>query len=432
MKNNLLENIHLKSPHYVSFMPSKRDSPLQKASEPSLQTSTYLTTNTSTRNKDHAGPFKFDFQRNVSVETPKYIPGPTMNSQREPTVLDRLLSGSKFRNLNEHQTQISSPMANVLSNSLSTMNGFNNIKNQLNTVNTSNLKTLDHFSPRKSTQDENFDGFEKFSTKNKQKIDNEMFDSIIRHIDKKFGVLENRLKITEETLANVNSERVNEKLEFERKEKEREAEFEEERKKEKEKLHEILELKEKKINDIAMKLSELESKSRFYEEKINRFQNQNETKINNISNEIQNSLNKFMKTSKEMNSKIELIYESPQVVFQKIVDDQEKIKKNNEDSLLINQRINIINEDFKERFSDFNSNFETLSQILKRNTSEIGEQKLVVNKIEEDFLKLLNFYKDLNEEIIKIKSFQEEIFHLKAKNSEIISILSNLKNKKKK
>ena len=69
---------------------------------------------------------------------------------------------------------------------------------------------------------------------------------------------------------------------------------------------------------------------------------------------------------------------------------------------------------------------------MKRNGSDFGEQKLVINRIEEDFLKLLNFYKDLNEEIIKIRSFQDEIFQLKAKQGEIIACLSSKKSKKKK
>lgn len=408
MKGSPLENLSIKSPHYVSFLPTKRESPDHRPSDNSFHSNIFLNTNQSTRASNYANSFKFDFQRNRS-------PQPTIDQsikytlpssyKKEPTVIDMMLGGTKLR----------SPQKILSEKQLSTMGSNGNEEKYMDS----------HQSPKN-----NFNNLEEFQPKNK--LNSEMFDTIMRHIDKKFTILENKLKITEETLASQQSERLNDKINFEKKEKERESVFLQERQKDIEKLNEELEKKERKINDISLKVSGIENKVQLLEEKINRFQNQNEMKINNISSEIQTSLNKFLKSGKEMNSKIDLIYESPQIVFQKIVDDQEKMKRNNEDSMLFNQKINILSEDFREKVSDLNSNMEGLGQIVKKNNCDIGEQKFVVNKIEEDFIKLLNFYKDLNEEIIKLKSFQDEIFQLKAKQGELISYLSGLKAKKKK
>lgn len=427
MRSNPLENLGMRaSPHYISFMPEKRSSPIKRpTTESSPQSSVYMNSNQSTRQKDYLNSFKFDIQRTKSPDIPKYtLPA---NVSKEPTVLDRLLSGSKFRT-----PDILSPKPENNANVLPNCSLNNNTNNQyinsgnshLNTLSTVNLNTLEQFSPRN-------DNYE-IPLRNKPKIESEMFDSIMRHIDKKFGVLENRLKINEEALATVNSERLADKLAYEKKEKENEMKYDQERRKEMAKFYEILEQKEKKIQEMTLKMNEMENKLNFYDEKIHRFQNQNENKLNNVSSEVQTSLNKFLKTSKEMSSKIDLIYDSPQLVFQKITDDQEKLKKNNEESLIINQRISVLNEDLKEKFTGLYENIESLGHLVKRNNNEFGEQKLIINKIEEDFLKLLNFYKDLNEEIIKLKSFQEEIFHLKSKQSEIITILAKSKNKKNK
>ena len=415
MKTTPLENLMIKSPHYVSFLPSKRDSPHQKTTENSFHSSTFMNSNNSTRTKDYLNSFKFDFQRNKSPQptiepATKYIFPSSV--KKEPTVIDMMLGGSKIKN----------------ADFLSSDKPLNSISSMNSKYNTFNLTEPQHLDINQSPKN-NLNTFEEFQGKNK--MNSEMFDSIMRHIDKKFTVLENRLKITEESLQNQQSELLSDRLNFEKKEKEKEMTFSLEKEKDLEKFNQELEKRDKKINEILVKINGIETKVQLFEEKINRFHNQNEMKINNISSEIQTSLNKFLKNSKEMNSKIDLIYESPQVVFQKIVDDQEKFKKNNEDSYVINQKIAFINEDFREKIKDFNSNIENLGQIVKRNNCDLDEQKLIINKIEEDFLKLLNFYKDLNEEIIKLKSFQDEVFQLKAKQGEIIGYLSNKKPKKK-
>jgi len=425
MKGNSFDHLTLKSPHYVSFLPSKRESPdHNKQSENSLHSSAYLNSNNSTRAKDYLNSFKFDFQRNKSPQPPSEPPAKytfPSSANREPTVIDMMLGGSKIKSpdfLAERNLNLN-PMNNI--------NSVHSLHTSPNLMNNNNLfdKNLDLQSPKN-----NLSTLEDYPAKSK--MNSEMFDSIMRHIDKKFSILDNRLKVSEEALATQQGERLADKMNFEKKEKEKEAIFAQERQKDCEKFNEELEKKEKKIIELNMKVSGLENKIQLYEEKINRFQNQNETKINNISAEIQTSLTKFVKNTKEMNSKIDLIYESPQVIFQKVVDDQEKLKRNNEDSLILNQKIGLINEDFKEKIKDLHSNIESLGQIVKRNNGDLGDQKLVINKIEEDFLKLLNFYKDLNEEIIKLKSFQDEVFRIKAKQGEIIGHLSNMKSKKKK
>ena len=433
MKGPSFENLSLKSPHYVSFMPSKRENtPDQKHSESSFHSNTYLNSNSnSTRAKDYLNSFKFDFQRNKSpqpttIEPPSKYAFPSSNTKREPTVIDMMLGGSKIKSPDFFNEKNAGFSTNHINSNIPTL-----ISQYSPTILTNpNLmeKTSDlHHSPRNN----NLSTIEDYPP-SKGKMNSEMFDSIMRHIDKKFSILDNRLKVTEEALATQQTERLNDKMNFEKKEKEREAAFAQERQKDFDKFHQDLEGKEKKMVDLNMKIASLENKIQLYEEKINRFQNQNENKISNISSEIQTSLSKFLKNSKEMNSKIDLIYESPQVVFQKVVDDQEKIKRNNEDSLILNQKIGLMSEDFKEKIKDLHGNVEGLSQVLRKNSGDIGEQKLVVAKIEEDFLKLLNFYKDLNEEILKLKSFQDEVFRIKAKQGEIIGHLSSLKAKKKK
>ena len=178
------ENLSVKSPHYVSFLPSKRESPSHKPSENSYHSNAYISSSQSTRNKDYLNAFKFDFQRNKSpqpnLEPPVKYTHPS-SSKKEPTVIDMMLGGgNRLRSpnlLNEKPMNSYEKAMNFYEKPISSMGNLNT----MNTMN-SNYNTLEkkfEQSPRNNVN------FEEFPVKNK--LNSEMFDSIMKHIDKKFG-----------------------------------------------------------------------------------------------------------------------------------------------------------------------------------------------------------------------------------------------------
>ena len=160
------------------------------------------------------------------------------------------------------------------------------------------------------------------------------------------------------------------------------------------------------------KITTVESRVQLVEDKLNRFQNQMEMKMSGVTQELQNTLNKVIKQSRDINGKIETIYDSPQLIFQKLIADYERnqVVKNPVD---FDQKLLMISDDFKSKMKDVYKNLDEVGLWAKRNTEEFTDQKNVLGKIEEDFLRLLTFYKDLNEDMIRVKAGQEDLAFVK-------------------
>ena len=168
----------------------------------------------------------------------------------------------------------------------------------------------------------------------------------------------------------------------------------------------------RKMDALIAKITSVESRVQLIEDKMNRFQNQMEMKMSGVTQELQNTLNKVSKQNRDINGKIETIYESPQLVFQKLIADYERnqIVKNPVD---VDQKLVMISDDFKMKMKDLYKNLDEVGLWAKRNNEDFNDQKSVLAKIEEDFLRLLTFYKDLNEDMIRVKASQDDLIFVK-------------------
>lgn len=248
-----------------------------------------------------------------------------------------------------------------------------------------------------------------------------LFDKIMKIVEGKFESLENRLMKNEEgVLANEGM------LRGHREEVERVARLCRENEKIIEKgltgaeqgRREEEEERGRKMDALIAKITSVESRVQLIEDKLNRFQNQMEMKMSGVTQELQSTLNKVIKQSRDINGKIETIYESPQLIFQKLIADYERnqVVKNPVD---FDQKLLMISDDFKSKMKDVYKNLDEVGLWAKRNNEEFSDQKNVLAKIEEDFLRLLTFYKDLNEDMIRVKAGQEDLIFLKTRLGEL-------------